>query len=58
MEKMMEGFQEDLGNISTEILDLQKRSLQMNQKLKNQQAVRGLLSQFIDELVVPDTIVA
>ncbi|CAG0919805.1 unnamed protein product [Notodromas monacha] len=58
MEKMMEAFQEDLRNISSEILDLQKRSLQMNHKLRNQQAVRGLLSQFIDELVVPDTIIA
>eukprot|EP00058_Branchiostoma_floridae_P023157 XP_002608647.1 hypothetical protein BRAFLDRAFT_97676 [Branchiostoma floridae] len=57
MEQMLSGFQTDLSSISSEIQSLQDQSLSMNIKLKNRQAVRGELSQFVDELVVPEVMV-
>jgi len=50
METMLTSFQEDLGSISSEIQTLQEQSLSMNIRLKNRQAVRGELSQFVDEM--------
>ncbi|XP_065060211.1 vacuolar protein sorting-associated protein 52 homolog isoform X1 [Rhopilema esculentum] len=52
MESMLSSFQTDLQSISTEIQTLQEQSLSMNIKLKNRQAIRGELSQFIDEMYV------
>jgi len=57
MENMLHGFQEDLGNISSQIQTLQEQSVNMNLKLKNRQAVKGELSQFVDEMVINDTLV-
>ncbi|KAJ7370917.1 Vacuolar protein sorting-associated protein 52 [Desmophyllum pertusum] len=48
---------EDLGSISSEIQTLQEQSLSMNIKLKNRQAIRGELSQFVDEMVITDSMV-
>ncbi|KAK2143335.1 hypothetical protein LSH36_853g01026 [Paralvinella palmiformis] len=57
MEQMLNGFQTDLSSISHEIQSLQKQSVAMNVKLKNRQAVRGELSQFVDEMVVPEAMI-
>ncbi|XP_064474251.1 vacuolar protein sorting-associated protein 52 homolog isoform X2 [Ornithodoros turicata] len=57
MEKMLKTFQEDLGSISQEILTLQQQSVSMNIRLKNRQAVRGQLSQFVDDIVVPNSMI-
>jgi len=54
---MLNGFQTDLSSISCEIQTLQQQSVAMNQRLKNRQAVRGELSQFVDEMVVPDAMI-
>ncbi|XP_075909311.1 vacuolar protein sorting-associated protein 52 homolog [Petromyzon marinus] len=57
MEEMLSSFQTDLSSISSEIQTLQEQSVAMNVKLRNRQAVRGELSQLVDELVVPDTMI-
>lgn len=54
---MLDGFQKNLGSISSEIQLLQQQSVNMNVKLKNRQAVRAELSQFIDEMVVPEAMI-
>lgn len=46
--------QNDLGSISSEIQSLQRQSVTMNLQLKNRQAVRGELSQFVDDFIVPE----
>ena len=57
MENMLDGFQRDLGSISSEIQNLQSQSISMNVKLKNRQSVRGELSQFVDEMAVPEQMI-
>uniref|UniRef100_A0AAY4D292 Vacuolar protein sorting-associated protein 52 homolog n=1 Tax=Denticeps clupeoides TaxID=299321 RepID=A0AAY4D292_9TELE len=57
MEGMLSGFQSDLSSISSEIQTLQQQSVSMNMRLKNRQAVRSQLSQLVDELVVPKTMI-
>ena len=57
MEQMLSGFQSDLGSLSAEIQTLQEQSIAMNVKLKNRQAVRGELSQFVDEMAVADSMI-
>ena len=57
MESMLDTFQRDLGNISTEIQSLQSESIAMNLKLKNRQSVRSELSQFVDEMAVPEQLI-
>ncbi|XP_065214394.1 vacuolar protein sorting-associated protein 52 homolog [Planococcus citri] len=54
MENMLLNFKSDLGNISSEIISLQKKSVEMNQRLNNRQSVRGHLSQFIDDISVSE----
>ena len=54
---MLNGFQHDLSSISTEIQELQYQSVAMNIKLKNRQAVRGELSEFVDEMVVSEQMI-
>ena len=54
---MLNGFQTDLSSISCEIQTLQQQSVAMSQRLKNRQAVRGELSQFVDEMVIPDVMI-
>jgi len=57
MENLLLSFQSDLGSISSEILSLQQQSVDMNLRLKNRQAVRGELSQFVDDMVVTETLI-
>lgn len=57
MEGMLLSFQSDLGSISSEILALQRQSVQMNLKLRNRQAVRGELSQFVTDMVIPEAMI-
>ncbi|XP_052789808.1 vacuolar protein sorting-associated protein 52 homolog [Mya arenaria] len=57
MEEMLNGFQSDLSSISTEIQSLQEQSVAMNVKLKNRQSIRGELSQFVDEMVIPESMI-
>ncbi|XP_059173916.1 vacuolar protein sorting-associated protein 52 homolog [Physella acuta] len=57
MEQMLNGFQGDLSSISTEIQSLQNQSIAMNVKLKNRQAIRGELSQYVDEMVIPENMI-
>lgn len=57
MNEMLQSFQSNLGNISSEITWLQRQSANMSIKLKNRQAVRGELSQYINELVVPEPMI-
>lgn len=57
MNEMLHTFQESLGSISNEIQSLQQQSAIMSIKLKNRQAVRSELSQYINELVVPETMI-
>ncbi|VDN97314.1 unnamed protein product [Rodentolepis nana] len=57
METILANFHRDLGNISSDIQDLQIQSLNMQQKLQNRQAVRGELSQFLSDVVVSDTVI-
>lgn len=58
MEGMLSSFQSDLSSISSEIQTLQQQSVSMNMRLKNRQAVRSQLSQLVDELVVPSTMIS
>jgi len=57
MEGLLTAFQTDLGSISSEILSLQQQSVEMNLRLKNRQAVRGELSQFVDDMVVTELMI-
>ncbi|XP_039624745.1 vacuolar protein sorting-associated protein 52 homolog [Polypterus senegalus] len=58
MEQMLSSFQSDLSSISSEIQTLQEQSVAMNIKLKNRQSVRSELSQLVDELMVPSSMMA
>ena len=57
MERMLLGFQGELGSLSNEIETLQKQSISMNVQLCNRQAVRGELSQFVDDMIVPEQLI-
>ncbi|XP_026995029.1 vacuolar protein sorting-associated protein 52 homolog [Tachysurus fulvidraco] len=57
MEGMLSSFQSDLSSISSEIETLQQQSVSMSVRLKNRQAVRSHLSQLVDELLVPSTMI-
>lgn len=57
MEGQLDSFSFNLRSIGAEIDQLQQQSVLMNQKLKNQQAVRCRLTQLIDELTLPKTMV-
>jgi vacuolar protein sorting-associated protein 52 len=54
---MLNEFQANLGSISSEIQSLQQQSVNMNIKLKNRQTIRCELTQFIDEMVVPEVMI-
>ena len=56
LEGILCSFQADLGNICQEILSLQEESVSLNIRLKNKQAVRGDLSQFIDDIIIPESV--
>lgn len=57
MEQMLKLFQSHLGSISNEILTLQQQSVSMNIRLKNRQAIRGELSQFVDDMIVQESLI-
>ncbi|RNA16068.1 vacuolar sorting-associated 52 -like protein [Brachionus plicatilis] len=54
IESMLDGFQKNLSAISNEIQTLQHQSVTMNIQFKNRQSIRGELTQFIDEMVIPE----
>ncbi|VDO84941.1 unnamed protein product, partial [Soboliphyme baturini] len=54
IEHLLGAFKFNLSSISSEIQSLQADSVSMALKLKNRQAVRGELSQLIDEVAVSD----
>ncbi|XP_055356610.1 vacuolar protein sorting-associated protein 52 homolog [Paramacrobiotus metropolitanus] len=57
IEDMLHSFKTNLSNISSEIRSLQQQSASMSVKLKNRQAIRGELSQYINELAVPESMI-
>ena len=57
IEGMLCSFQANLGNICQEILSLQEQSLSLNIRLKNKQELDHELSQFLDDLVVPEAVI-
>lgn len=50
-------FQDVLSNISTEITTLQKKSVSMSVQLTNRQAIRAQLSQFIEDMAIPEEMI-
>ena len=54
---MLKNFQNNLANISNEIRHLQQYSAELNIKKKNRELVRGQLSQVVDEMVVPQSMI-
>lgn len=58
MESMLMNFQNVLSNISSEITTLQKKSVLMSVQLTNRQSVRAQLSQFIEDMAVPEEMIA
>uniref|UniRef100_A0A1B0CD66 Vacuolar protein sorting-associated protein 52 homolog n=1 Tax=Lutzomyia longipalpis TaxID=7200 RepID=A0A1B0CD66_LUTLO len=58
MESMLTNFQDVLSNISTEITSLQKKSVSMSVQLTNRQSVRAQLSQFIEDMAIPEEMIA
>lgn len=58
MESMLMDIQGALNNISTEITTLQKKSVSMSVQLTNRQSVRAQLSQFIEDMAVPEEMIA
>ncbi|KAI1285484.1 Vacuolar protein sorting-associated protein 52 -like protein [Halotydeus destructor] len=58
LEDILCTFQADLGNICQEILSLQEESVSLNIRLKNKQAVRSDLSQFVDDIIIPENVVS
>ncbi|TKR81701.1 hypothetical protein L596_015532 [Steinernema carpocapsae] len=57
LEGMLSGFLVELGSISSDMKRLQEQSVDINQQLQNRQQVRGELSQFVDDMVVPPAMI-
>ncbi|KAK2718942.1 vacuolar protein sorting-associated protein 52 homolog isoform X3 [Artemia franciscana] len=57
LETLLTSFQEKLGSISSEIMNIQRQSINISVKLGNRQAVKGELTQFLDELLVSKSLV-
>lgn len=57
MEALLGGFQADLGSISSEIKSLQEQSMSMGVKLKNRKIAEAKLAQFVEEVVVPPSMI-
>ncbi|XP_054742475.1 vacuolar protein sorting-associated protein 52 homolog [Anastrepha obliqua] len=58
METMLMNFQSVLSNISSEITQLQKKSVAMSVQLTNRQSVKAQLSQFIEDMAVSEEMIA
>ncbi|VDN30349.1 unnamed protein product, partial [Gongylonema pulchrum] len=54
---MLQGFQSELGTICSDMKRLQQQSIDISQQLQNRQQVRGELSQFVDDMVVPNSMI-
>lgn len=57
LEKTLSGYLVDLGLISVDMKRLKEQSVVINQQLHNRQKVRGELSQFVDDMVVPHNMI-
>jgi hypothetical protein len=57
MEETLSKFQTDLGSISSEIQNLQDQSHCMSIKLRNRQAVRSELSQYVSDITVTEHLI-
>lgn len=57
LEGMLCAFQADLSNICQEILSLQELSASLNIRLKNKQAIRSEMSEFIDDIIIPESVI-
>ena len=57
MDDTLRNFQKNLASISNEIRHLQHYSAELNIKKKNRELVRGQLSQVVDEMVVPQSMI-
>jgi hypothetical protein len=57
LEKMLVTFLDDLGKISGDMQHLKSQSIEINQQLHNRQRVRAELSQYVDDMVVPHTMI-
>uniref|UniRef100_A0A914HU87 Vacuolar protein sorting-associated protein 52 homolog n=1 Tax=Globodera rostochiensis TaxID=31243 RepID=A0A914HU87_GLORO len=57
IERMLVTFLDELGTISTDMQHLKQQSVEINHQLHNRQRVRAELSQFVDDMVVPHTMI-
>lgn len=57
LEGMLCAFQADLSNICQEILSLQELSASLNIRLKNKQAIRNEMSEFIEDIIIPESVI-
>ncbi|KAL8513694.1 hypothetical protein ACS0TY_012982 [Phlomoides rotata] len=53
MEKLLSGFQAEIGSISSDIKILQEKSMDMGLKLKNRKAAESKLAKFVEDIIVP-----
>lgn len=57
LETILCKFQADLGNICQEIISLHEQTVSLNMQLKNKQAVRSKLGQFIEDITIPEPVI-
>lgn len=57
LETILCKFQADLGNICQEIISLHEQTVSLNMQLKNKQAVRSKLGQFIEDMTIPEPVI-
>eukprot|EP01087_Luapelamoeba_hula_P019663 TRINITY_DN6547_c1_g1_i1.p1 TRINITY_DN6547_c1_g1~~TRINITY_DN6547_c1_g1_i1.p1 ORF type:complete len:966 (+),score=202.04 TRINITY_DN6547_c1_g1_i1:3-2900(+) len=57
MEKLLSGFQADLGNISEEIKYLQKESSSISVKLNNRRQLEEKVANFLEGVIIPKALV-
>lgn len=57
LETILCKFQADLGNICQEIISLHEQTVSLNMQLKNKQAVRMKLGQFIEDMTIPPLVI-
>lgn len=57
LETILCKFQADLGNICQEIISLHEQTVSLNRQLKNKQAIRSKLGQFIEDMTIPQPVI-
>ncbi|VDN06583.1 unnamed protein product [Thelazia callipaeda] len=57
LEDILKSFQSELGTISSDMKRLQQQSVDISLQLQNRQKVRGELSQFVDDMIVPQNMI-